>query len=358
MSSGGFESIFDHAAGIVRIKCQGLPGVDAVLAALRARAGSAKADPRVNRELFFEPWIDAQQLGVPQETAEEVARQLHALSVLRLWTRVKCPEVPPEEDGTIFETDSEQEFRARVEQACPHCGTAHDLVPSQIETVYAPNFPGAGGVTPFDYDRLKPRRKVRKRPATPGTPHLQRCEEIAEATAAPDEPVAAVVALALGHNTPPAEVPAPAEAWQHLWQGPLAIIVCYLVLIIPIKYLAGVEIAFLASGVVVVLFYLTARTHTQAKLAPSALQRQVTWGGFSLAVVLFTAGTTGVEFSLKDDNRLTVPIWRGESITLPVKVEYGTVNPWLLGLGAFCFVATLIFVLVYDGRLGWFGGKG
>ena len=27
--------------------------------------------------------------GMPQETAEEVARQLHSLSVLRLWTRVK-----------------------------------------------------------------------------------------------------------------------------------------------------------------------------------------------------------------------------------------------------------------------------
>lgn len=95
MSSSGFETIFDRAADIVRIRCNGMLGLEAVLEAIRNRIRQdGITDPRENRELFFEPWLDAQQLRVPEETAEEVARQLLELTVLGLWTRVKCQETP------------------------------------------------------------------------------------------------------------------------------------------------------------------------------------------------------------------------------------------------------------------------
>lgn len=353
MSSGGYESIFDHAAGIVRLRCRELPGVDAVLASLRGRAART-GDPRVERDLFFEPWIDAQELGVPVDTAEEVARQLLELTALRLWTRVRCPEVPAEEDGTMFETDSEEEFRAKIGEACPHCGTTHDLIPSQIETVYSPNFPGSGGVAKFEYDKLKPKRSTRRKPGTERDSHIMRCEEIAETTAATEKPVAAVVALALSHNSPPEAVPAPVEAWTHLWLGPLLVLLIYMILIIPIAVFVGNGMALVVSIVVVLIVYLTLSTHVHAKLAPSALQRQAVRGGVYLSILLVGAGSTGIEFSLTDENRVTIPLGEGPGLRLPVKVEYGSVNLWLLGAGVLCFLSTLAFVVIYDRRLGWF----
>jgi hypothetical protein len=354
MSSSGFETIFDRAADIVRIRCSGMQGLDAVLDAIRIRIRQdGHTDPRENRELFFEPWLDAQQLRVPEETAEEVARQLLELTVLRLWTRVKCPETPSGEDGIMFETDSEDDFQRLVVKTCPHCGTTHDLVPSEIETVFAPNFPGSAGVARFNYDKLKPAPPaVTKR--TAGGGHLERCENIAQVRVGEGHPVVEIVALALGHNALPEEVPRPIEAWWHVWLGPLIILGLYLILIIPITIYAGNLVAVLVSAVILAVVYLVIYGHVKAKLAPSALQRQASRWGFCISIALITAGTTGVEFSAKDDNRLTIPTGENSHVTLPLKFEYGAVNQWLLGAGVMCFLSTLVFVLLYDRKIGWF----
>lgn len=353
MSSNGFEIIFDRAADIVRIRCSGMQGLDTVLEAIRTRVRrDGNTDPRENRELFFEPWLDAQLLGVPEETTEEAARQLLELTVLRLWTRVKCPETPSGEDGIMFETDSEDDFQRLVEETCPHCGTTHDLVPSEIETVYAPNFPGSAGVARFNYDKLKPAPPaVTKRAGGEG--HLVRCENIAQVLVGKGHPVVQVVALALGHNALPEEVPRLTEAWWHVWLGPLIILGLYLVLIIPIAVHAGNVVAVLVSVVILAVVYLVINGHVKAKLAPSALQRQTARWGFYVSIALITAGTTGVEFSAKDDNRLTIPTGENKHITLPLKFEYGAVEPRLLGSGILCFLSTLAFVFFYDRKVGW-----
>ncbi|MFO0851843.1 MAG: hypothetical protein U0871_25250 [Gemmataceae bacterium] len=353
MSSGGFETIFERAADIVRIRCGGMEGLEAVLGAIRGRIKQGGgSDPRVNRDLFFEPWLDAQQLRVPEETAEEVARQLLELTVLRLWTRVKCPEAPAGEDGVMFETDSDKEFQRAIEQMCSHCGTAHDLVPSLIESVYAPNFPGPQGVMRFDYDKLKPAPAVVAKRAT-GEGHVERCENIAQVQVRDGHAVLRVVTLALGHNTLPEDVPRPTDAWWHVWLGPLIIVALYLLLIIPITVWAGNVLAVLVSCVVLAVIYLVMNGHVKAKLAPSALQRQTSRWGFYLSIAMITAGTTGVEFSAKDGNRLTIPTGENSRITLPLKFEYGAVEPWLVGAGVVCFLGTLVFVYYHDKHIGW-----
>lgn len=353
MSSSGFETIFDRAADIVRIRCGGMVGLEAVLGAIRTRIRQGGGtDPRENRDLFFEPWLDAQQLHVPEETADEVARHLLELTVLRLWMRVKCPEAPAGEDGIMFETDSDTDFLRAAGQMCCHCGTTHDLVPSLIETVYAPNFPGPAGVGKFDYDKLKPAPPVVTKRAT-GEGHVERCENIAQVRARDGHAVLEIVTLALGHNTLPEEVPRPTEAWWHVWLGPLIIVVLYLLLIIPITVWAGNVVAFLVSGVVLVIVYLVINGRVKAMLAPSALQRQASRWGFYISIALITAGTTGIEFSAKDGNRLTIPTGENSQITLPLKFEYGAVEPWLIGAGVLCFLSTLAFVYYHDKQIGW-----
>lgn len=354
MSSSEFAHIFDHAAGIVRIRCHGLSGLEAVIASLRERALSVHTDPRLHRDLFYEPWLDSQQLGVPHDTAEEVARQLHQLSVLKLWTRVKCPDVPAEEDGTIIETASEIEFKEALDRPCPHCGSLHDLTPAIVETLYAPNFPDQAKTQPFDAHRLVVKRPMAT--ATGGVVDQQsaRCASIVGVDPTQVQSFVVLLQQALGQNSQLEAVPSPARAWWDVWKGPLCIVIPFMVLIIPVSYFAGPTIACVVAAVVLIAMCLVLRGEVQARLAPSSVQRQVTRWGIYMTIVLFTAGTTGFEFSLKDDNRLTIPLGENRSITLPVKVEWGATNPWLIVSGIPCFICTLTFVLIYDGKLGWF----
>jgi hypothetical protein len=354
MSSNEFANIFDHAAGIVRIRCHGLSGLEAVIASLRERALSVKTDPRLHRDLFFEPWLDSQQLGVPHDTAEEVARQFHQLSVLKLWTRVTCPDVPAEEDGTIIETASDIEFKEALDRPCPHCGSLHDLVPAIVETPYAPNFPGQAKPQLFDAHRLVVKRPMAT--ATGGVVDQQfaRCASIAGVAPTQVQSFVGLLLQALGQNSHLEAVPTPAKAWWDVWKGPLCIIIPFMILIVPVSYLAGPTIVGIVAAVVLIAMWLVLRGEVQVRLAPSSVQRQVTRWGIYISIILFTAGTTGFEFSLEDDNRLTMPLGENRSITLPVKLEWGATNACLICSGTLCFICTLGFVLIYDGKLGWF----
>jgi hypothetical protein len=354
MSSSEFANIFDHAAGIVRIRCHGLLGLEAVILSLRERALSVHTDPRLHRELFFEPWLDSQQLGVPQDTAEEVARQFHQLSVLKLWTRVMCPDVPAEEDGTIIETASDIEFKEAQDRPCPHCGSLHELVPAIVDTLYAPNFPDQAEPQPFDAHRLVVKRPMANATAEVVDQQSVRCASIVGTDPTQVQSFAVLLHQALGQNSPLEAVPTPARAWWDVWKGPLCIIIPFMILIVPVSYFAGPTIVCIVAVFVLIAMWLVLRGEVQVRLAPSSVQRSVTRWGIYISIILFTAGTTGVEVSLKDDNRLTIPLGENRSITLPVKVEWGVTSPWLIGSGTLCFICTLAFMLIYDGKLGWF----
>ena len=143
MSSDEFPSILRNAAAIVRAKLSGMDGVEKFLSNLESRAPRQAADPKVHRELFIEPWIDAQQVGVPVETAEAVAELLQRFGVLRLWVRVHCPDADESEPATILETDNAEDFDQLVSKSCGHCGRHHDLRWEHCETVFAFNVAGS-----------------------------------------------------------------------------------------------------------------------------------------------------------------------------------------------------------------------
>ena len=353
MSSNDFVSIFNHAAGIVRIRLSHLKGCDEVIESIRSRINTDVRDPRSNRELFIEPLIDSQQLCVPAETAEEVSRELHQLSVLRLWTRLRCPDVGSDEDGTIIETDSEDELRASLGSQCPQCGSHHELVPALVETVYAPNFPISQNIEAFDSARLRLESPSVKISSEGPETHVNRTAAVANVDPKSIESFLTLLSLALSTNTALEAVPSAVEVWLGVWKGPAVILLTYLCFIGPITWCAGQTVAILVSLVVLAVIWLVLRGEVHAKLAPSALQRQVTRWGICMSVGLVTAGTTGVEVSFKDEHRLTVPIWQNKTVVLPIKLEYGATNPWLIGAGLLCFVFTLTFVFLYDRHKGW-----
>lgn len=100
-------------------------------------------DPRLNRDLFFEPWLEAQRLAIPEETSEIAAMRLHGMGLFHIWIRVSCPRVRAEESAIIIETDSAAHLGAALGSSCPHCGQFHDndSLWKFTETLYALNFP-------------------------------------------------------------------------------------------------------------------------------------------------------------------------------------------------------------------------
>jgi hypothetical protein len=304
--------------------------------------------------LFFEPWLDSQQLGVPQDTAEEVGRELHRLSVLSVWTRVRCPEVPADEDGTIIETSSDKELEQVRSEPCPHCGTFHDIVPTFVETLYAPNFPKSDHTAPFKPGRLNLRHP---RPMVDDASRDQqtlRCLAIAADPTLDGQPFVLLLKRTLATNTDLESVPSPQAAWANAWKGPLIIVVGYFILIGPIVRLAGQATGWGCGGLAIVVVWLVIRGDTQVKLAPSAASRQFTRWGMMSTVLLLTAGTTGLQFSLSEGNHTTIPLFNSHKLVLPIKIEYGGMNIWLIGSGLLLFVLTGIFVLINDKRIGWF----
>jgi hypothetical protein len=354
MSSNDFASIFEHAASIVRIRLSNLKGVDNVLAAIKTRLATNDFNPLTNRNLFFEPWIEAQQLRVPSDTAEEVSRELHRLTVLHLWTRLRCPDVGLHEDGTIIETDSPQRLQAVLQSDCPHCGSRHGLTSAIVETLYAPNFQSeVGDVMLFDTRRLAdpPRKLVRT--GLVQDRQMMRISSIANLSSASVSDVGSSLIAALSTNSKLEDVPSPRQVWKQAWTGPSVVLLTYLVLIAPVSFCAGPAIACVASLVVIIVVFLTLRQQTQALLSSAAVQLKVTQMGFGAAIILFAAGTAGFELSMDDNHSLRIPWWRDTHLKLPIKVEFGKVTPWLIASGLACVICILVFNYYTDRKKGW-----
>lgn len=343
MSSNEFKTIYSNAAAITKATLSAKKGIESLLDELGRRVPDEEKDPRQNRELFFEPRVDAQRIGVPLETAEAAAVLLHRIGVLRLWVRVSCPDAEDHEVGTILETDDPTEFEKLASTSCEVCGRHHDLGWENCETTYAICTRLDQKEQKFDFDRLISRVNPTQPLATAVTiPDQVRCQMVTE-RAKSDESPGGLLVLALKANQNIQEVPTPLSVWLNSWGGPAVILVLYFILIIPIAKLIGERLAW---GVTVLTFgviFLVIRGQVQAKLAPTAVQRTAMYLGFPISGCCFTAGATGLHISAS----------AGEGQPWWSRIEFGEQSTLLITAGTFLFVATLFFVWGYDYSRGW-----
>ncbi|TWU41882.1 hypothetical protein [Novipirellula artificiosorum] len=347
MSLNELRPIYRNAASIIRAKYSALPGVDKVLNSLEKRLPKEPADPRVHRDLFFEPRIDSQQLSVPLTTAETVAQQLHKFGLLRLWVRVTCPNTEDGEAGTVLETDDSDSFKQLVASSCDHCGAHHEFSWEDCETVFAVNSSLDESEQHFNYASLRSTLpQVSQNGSVPQRFDLSRCESVlnggqrdARTTREP-----ALIALALQANHSTLDIPPALSAWWNAWVGPLLLISAYLLLIVPIVRYCGQWIGVLVSVVVLVGLFLAIRGQVQAKLAPTVIQRTALWGGLSLATYCVAVGSTGLHINAEAGQN--EPWWS--------KVAFGELSEPLLYSGIAVYAITLLFVFSFDFQRGWF----
>lgn len=343
MSSSAFRNIYVNAAAIVRAKLSEQTGIEELLSELGKRVPDEDEDPRRHRELFFEPRIDAQQIGVPVETAELAAVLLHRIGVFRLWVRVACPDVEDHEVGTILETDDPTEFEQLAAASCDYCGRHHDLGWENCETVYAFSTRLDQNEQQFDYSRLKSVfRSPQQVSGMLSFSDQSRCEILTQQVKR-DMPFEELLVLTLRSNHDAQEVPAPFRVWKNAWVGPGSILVAYMLLIIPIEKFVGERLAWGVTVVVVVVVFLVIRGQVQANLAPTAVQRTAMFCGFPISAFCITAGATG----------LHINAGAGEGQPWWTRLEFGEQSTLLIVAGVILFIAMLLFVWAYDYSRGW-----
>ena len=137
MSSAEFSNILDKALDLAAIKCGDRVDTRKVVSEIRRRAELAGEE---SRELFVEPSLLAQELGVSTDSVERMADELLAIGVLHQWVRVSCPNMPDEVYRVIVETDDPETLSDELQKPCHHCGQIHqNLGWGDIETLYALN---------------------------------------------------------------------------------------------------------------------------------------------------------------------------------------------------------------------------
>ena len=337
------KHIYRNAANIIRAKFSNVNGVGSVLDDVETKFVEGATDPRIHRDLFFDPRIDSQRLGVPFETAEIVAQQLLTFGLLRLWVRVRCPE-SEEEAATILETDDSSDFTKIAELGCEHCGSFHEFTWDDCETVFAINAGQNYAEQTFDYSLLRVTPEQGDQSERQST-DLVRCKSAAYQVEAKRQPRQDIqlIAMALANNRSPQSVPSPLWVWSMAWLGPIIMILAYLILIIPIVKFCGQVIAVIVSIVVLIALFLVIRGQVNAKLAPTIVQRLGLYGGLTLSTYCVAAGSTG--FRLKGEVGKDQPWWS--------RFDFGELSELLIRYGIVFFALTLIFVFAFDFQRGW-----
>lgn len=140
MSSAEFSNILDKALDLAAIKCGDRGDTRKVVSEIRRRAGLVGHAGEESRELFVEPSLLAQELGVSTDSVAMMADELRAFGVLHQWVRVLCPNMPDEVYRVIVETDDPEVLNDELQKPCHHCGQIHqNLGWGDIETLYALN---------------------------------------------------------------------------------------------------------------------------------------------------------------------------------------------------------------------------
>jgi hypothetical protein len=138
MLSSELESIYDNAAGTIRLRLADREAVNRALTHFRGLVLSTDACPLSNRELIVEPTLLSQQIDVPREKLDRVISELRRFSFVHTWVRAYCKVVEEDDDNVIVETDRPSKYRKAVEESCAHCGGMHGIEGGlEIETFFA-----------------------------------------------------------------------------------------------------------------------------------------------------------------------------------------------------------------------------
>jgi len=267
---------------------------------LGRRAATSPNDPRLNRDLFFEPWLESQRLGIPQETAELVALRLQRFGLFHFWTRVSCPRGDAEESAIIVETDSRAELEAALEASCPNCGKFHDDDADLWEctdTLYALNLPDEVPALPAVPPRaLEPPQVLLAIDAGQDRDRA-RCAAILSRTPQPEDSPEMMLRASLESNTAPMAVPTPATVWVTAW-APMLVLLAVFPITLALAYLiAGPVVAGVGGLLFLAALYFCYRMTVQATLAPSIRQKAMLNGGLTLATLCMSQGLLGIEVS-------------------------------------------------------------
>jgi hypothetical protein len=326
---------------------RGLPGLEKLLNELGRRAESVPRDPRQNRNLFFEPWLESQTLDVPQETAELVALRLHQFTVFHLWTRVSCPNVGSDDSAIIVETDSKQELQAALEQSCAYCGHCHNDDPhiwEYTESLYAFNLSDDGSLPRLGVKDLS-LAHAEKRPPQGELSSRARCIAILEEPVRPDQSPVALLEASLASNKSPMLLPKPDELWWRAWQPMMWLLLVY-PLILGIAYLiAGPVVAGIGAGLYVCALYFAYKMSVQRNLGASLKQKMMLNGGIAIATLCLSSGLVGIRFVGGF----------GRNRPFDISMEWGNTDWKLVYLGVGVFAFTLLGVWWYDFSIGWLG---
>lgn len=357
MSSGEFSTIFKHAAGIVKIQCRNLQGVDAVIAALSEKICSSIKDPRENRDLFFEPWLDAQTLSVPVQTAEQVALCFLSLSILKIWTRVSCPSLSRDEDGIYIETDSTVELNSKIIEPCPHCGIIHSLETSIKDILYAINFPENGYLMPFENKRL---RNIMVSPNKSQTISEQQNNRLAAITGNSEASLQGQsneIVQAFYLNSITADIPSAFHLWSLTWKYPFALMIVYLLAIPFITVFAGFQTAILITCLVALFLYIVLNQIRKHFYFNTTIQRTSLTSAFSLSSLLFLYSQSGIQISFEGDLSDLFSYEAMHGRRFPFRIAFGDADHFYTIVAFLLILAALLFVLIYDGKIGWFTSK-
>lgn len=341
MSSPELRIIFERAAALVEARLATEPGVSTVLADLAKRVPEIGEDPRSNRQLFFEPRIDSQQLGIPRLTAEKVAILLHRFGVFHIWARISCPSIGDNEPGTIVESDSANDVRKSLSRSCDHCGEMHEGAEADYQSVYA--FVSSTSKDPVDFDFTSLELGgVEQALDENKEDDVGRLSILADEVVSTKQ-VEVLLLEALATNTGTKELPAPREVYVNAWKGPLLLLSLYVFGIVPISKLAGPMIALCTSALFLLVGWMTLRSTVQARLAPSIIQRTAMYLGMPLGIGCIASGATGFHFAGAAGQE--TPWW--------TRWEFGETSFGLAGIGLLLIAMVLGFVLIYDGKIGW-----
>ena len=357
MLSKEFLSIFDNAAGIIRLRNADTLKVDIVLKELRKRfAGSQHDDPILDRNLFFEPWEDAQIMGVPESIAEAVAVSLQNLTVLNVWTRVSCPNMAEEESAIIVETNSAEALCDAIQLSCPHCGVIHTEAELRFDIEFAPNPPATTGPRVFEVQRIETNGAfAHDQTATDSTLRIVEMliGQLSDAPTLPSKD-SKTISQALSTNAQCEQVPSIVALWKQT-SGVVLLLSCTGIIGIVISAVLVkdtiVTVCISVLAFLIVAFYLW--SSTQAFIAPTALQRRVSGGGILLSTILVASGCSGVCFKTDADSKLPIRV-PGFDAELPLSFSYGQPDLTLILIGIVVYVLVIAFVLVHDGKVGWF----
>lgn len=305
-------------------------------------------DPRLNRDLFFEPWLEAQRLGIPQETAELVALRLHRFGLFHFWTRVSCPRADAKESAIIVETDSGAELEAALGASCPNCGGFHDDDVDLWEftdTLYALNLPDEVPTLPDVPPRaLEPPREPLRIDVGEDRDRA-RCAAILSRPPRSEDPPENLLRASLESNSAPMAVPTPATVWVRAWRPMLVLLAVFPITLALAHLIAGPAVAAVGGLLFLAALYFCYRMTVQATLAPSIRQKAMLNGGLTLATLCMSQGLLGIEVS------------GGIGMNRPpdFNLVWGGPQWGLVWMGAALFAFTLVVVWGYDFSLGWLG---